>query len=245
MDKDILTKTGVALKQLDEAGRGLARIATLSAVDHDGDTYAPGAFAAADGAEQFVVVRDSHSRQGVSLGKARLYEEGDEALAAFALNLDTEAGREWHAALKFDLDAERSGGAPLQEWSYGFRILDAVQETRDGERVRVLKKLKVHEISPVVVGAGIGTATLALKSGLPFGQQIEAAIAALDDIAERAEDLAKLRAGDGRTLSKERLDRLALLTGKIGRVVAAGRADSEEAGRLAAGFARFQTRRHL
>ncbi|KKK55567.1 hypothetical protein LCGC14_3073240, partial [marine sediment metagenome] len=41
---EIEVKSGIEIKRLDAEGAGLARIATLSAVDEDGDTYAEGAF---------------------------------------------------------------------------------------------------------------------------------------------------------------------------------------------------------
>ncbi len=200
-------KSGIEIKRLDAKGAGLARIATLSAVDGDGDTYAPGVFG-----EQAVKVLAAHDWTTVPIGKARIFEDGDEALAEFQLNLDSPTAAEWHAALMFDLDAKRSGGRPLQEWSYGFQIIDAEPETRDGERVRVLKRLKVHEISPVVLGAGVGTATLALKAGRPFREQIAAVKAAVEEVAVRGTQVARLRAEDGREMSAERrkqLDELA------------------------------------
>ena len=57
------TKQGVLLKALDDAGHGLARIATLSAVDSDGDTYAPGAFG-----EQWAKILPAHDWRAVPLG---------------------------------------------------------------------------------------------------------------------------------------------------------------------------------
>jgi hypothetical protein len=51
----------------------------------------------------------------------------------------------------------------MQEWSYGFDVLDYDFTTIDGQRVRVLKKLKVYEVSPVLLGAGIGTRTVTVK----------------------------------------------------------------------------------
>lgn len=149
----------IEIKQLNEAGTGLARIATLSAVDSDGDTYAPGAFGGEKG--QTVKVLAAHDHRGVPLGKGRVFERGDEALAEFKLNLDTSTGSEWHSALKFDLDNPPA----TQEWSFGFRILDSAEEVREEEHVRVLKKLDVFEISPVVLGAGVNTRTLVAKDG--------------------------------------------------------------------------------
>lgn len=206
-------KFGVEIKALDDAGAGLARIATLSAIDADGDTYAPGAFG-----EQHAKVLAAHDWQTAPIGKARVFEQGDEALAEFRLNLETAAGREWHAALKFDIADQR----PLQEWSYGFQVIDAVHETRGEQRVRVLKKLRVFEVSPVVLGAGVGTATLDVKGSRPFAEQIEAAIAELDDLAGRAAEIAALRKEEGRELSAERLARLAAIKGRIEALLAAG-----------------------
>ena len=213
MDKNLILKTGV-IKELGDEGTGIARIAILSAIDSDGDTYLAGAFG-----EQHVKVLPAHNTGSVPLGRARIYEQGDEALAEFQLNLDTEAGREWHAALKFDFES----GNPLQEWSYGFRIVDASSDRRDGENVRVLKKLKVHEISPVVLGAGVGTATLSVKQrGGAFGDQIAAVAAELQDVTVRAQEIKALRAGDGRDLSAERRRQLEELKAQCSAIGAIG-----------------------
>lgn len=48
--------------------------------------------------------------------------------------------------------------------SYGYQVLDAVQEQRDGKYVQILKKLDVDEISPVLRGAGVGTGTLSMRN---------------------------------------------------------------------------------
>ncbi len=150
------TKLGVELKELDDKGAGLARIATLNVVDSDGDLTIPGAFG-----EQHAMVLPSHNWGSVPLGKARIFEQGDDALASFQLNLETAAGREWHSALKFDI----ADGKPLQEWSYGFSITDEGTEVRDEQPIRILKGLNVHEVSPVVLGSGVGTGTLSIKAG--------------------------------------------------------------------------------
>ena len=146
----------LTVQEMGESGKGLALIATLSEVDHDGDTYAKGAFA---WREQWCPLVSSHDRRAMPFGKARLYEEGDAAYAELHLNLDTQAGKEWHSALRFDLDTGKS----VQEWSFGFDTLDADYQIRGDGRVRVLKKLDVHEVSTVVRGAGKGTGTLMMK----------------------------------------------------------------------------------
>lgn len=146
---------GMSIEKMDEHGVGLARIATLSTVDKDGDTYAPGAFGPREKG-QWVPILPAHVRVAQPLGKALVYEQGDAALAELHFNLDTQDGREWHSALKFDLEK----GRPAQEYSYGFEVIEE-ERRRDG--VRVLKQLDVHEVSPVVRGAGEGTGTISLK----------------------------------------------------------------------------------
>ncbi len=68
----------IELKALNDDGTGLAQIATLSAVDHDNDTYAKGAFG-----DQQVQILAGHSWDGVPLGKGRVFEKGDHAFAEF------------------------------------------------------------------------------------------------------------------------------------------------------------------
>ena len=143
------------VKAMDDAGKGTAVIATLNVIDKDGDVTMPGAFG-----DQHAVVVPTHNWNHVPLGKATIREEGNEVLADFQLNLDIQAAREWHSALKFDL----ANGDALQEWSYGFTIKDSSIGDFDGESVRFLKSVDVHEISPVLLGAGEGTRTLAVKS---------------------------------------------------------------------------------
>ena len=148
----------LAIKEMDEKGRGLALLANMKDVDKDGDTYSKGAFSWKSGG-QWAPIVPAHNWKEMPFGKARVFEDGDEAIAELKLNLDTHAGRDWHAALKFDLET----GNPVQQWSYGYDVLDFANESRGGQKVRNLKKLNVLEVSPVIVGAGKGTRTLEMK----------------------------------------------------------------------------------
>lgn len=147
----------MTVKEMDDSGKGLALIANLSAIDHDGDTYQPGAFA---WKEQWAPLLTAHDRWVMPFGKTRVFEQGDAAYAELHLNLETQAGKDWHAALKFDL----ATGKAVQEWSFGYEVLDADFQIRGDDRVRVLKRLDVHEVSTVVRGAGLGTGTLSMKA---------------------------------------------------------------------------------
>lgn len=236
----------LTIKDMNDEGRGLAKIATLSAIDHDGDTYVAGAFGWKEGGHQWVSMLPAHNRTAMPFGKARVYEDGDAAYAELHLNLNSEAGREWHASLKFDL----AKGEAVQEWSYGFGVLDAGYEQRGEERIRVLKRLDVNEVSPVLRGAGVGTGTLSLKSRGSFGGQIDAVIAELEDIVERAGDVKALREADGRPMSAGRLEQLAALKQRLEALLTgdedgAAKAAAEELERLAGAFSTRAARRRI
>ena len=186
--------TRLELKEGDE-GTFTARIATLMVVDSDGDLTKSGAFP--EGKELLVSAYMHGSWMGaLPVGKAVIHEDGDEVIAEGSFNLSTETGKEHYEAVKFTGD--------LQEWSYGFLPLKWEDQTIEGQKVRVLTKVDPFEISPVLKGAGVGTATLAIKSendGLSFADQMEAALAAVNNMAERSKSLADLRRQEGRVFS--------------------------------------------
>jgi hypothetical protein len=207
------------VKELSDAGEGSAVIATLNVVDKDDDVTLPGAFGA-----QVAQVIPGHDWQHVPIGNTRIREVGNDVLADFRLNMGVAAAKDWHAALKFDLKS----GANLQEWSYGFSILDSSQGQHEGRQVRFLKALKVYEISPVLRGAGEGTRTLAMK-GRQFAEQIEAVTADVRDVIRRAEQLKELRSEEGRKLSPERVAQLKALSQEIGAFLKLCEAAANEA----------------
>ncbi|AEQ50761.1 HK97 family phage prohead protease [Pelagibacterium halotolerans] len=234
------TKT-LTVKEMDDKGHGLAKIATLSAVDHDGDTYEPGAFSWKSGGEQWAQILPAHNRSAMPLGKARVYEDGDAAFAELHLNLGSEAGKEWHSALKFDLEK----GVAIQEWSYGFETIDHSKEMREGQEIRVLKRLDVHEVSTVVRGAGVGTGTLSLKNRGGFAERIDQVIDEIDDIIERAGSIKGLREAEGRPMSAARIEQLARLKAKMDALLSGDDADADVAKSIAqaeAAAAAFFTR---
>ena len=188
-----------------EKGEGSAVIAQLNVIDLDGDVTVPGAFG-----KQDVNILPAHDTRAPRLGKGVLVEEDNLAIASFKFNLDDDAitAKEWYSALKFDM----ANGEPLQEWSYGFKVVDAEFGEFQGQQVRFLKTLEVHEISPVLRGAGVGTGTLALKNKkMTFKEQMEQATTALDVVTafvERSKSLADLKAKDGNSLSADKIETL-------------------------------------
>jgi hypothetical protein len=143
----------------DDAGAFTARIATLDVIDKDSDVTVSGAFL---GNDPVRVSRFNHSsavRDDLPVGVATIQEVGDQVIADGQLNLDTAGGRDLYDTLKF----EAKNGV-TSEWSYGFTVEESEDGEQDDQKVRFLKRLKAFEVSPVMRGAGMDTATLAVKT---------------------------------------------------------------------------------
>ena len=197
--------TGIELKK-DKPGKFTARFATLNVIDRDGDVTLAGAVP--DGKSVLISSYMHGSWSGaIPVGKGVIREVGEDVLVEGEFNLNTDSGKEHYEMIKF---------APeLQEWSYGFIVLELDKESvwKDNPRVwRVFKRLDVLEVSPVLRGAGVNTGVLSIKSeGQPFNSQAEAALAAVKDLVSRAKALAALRRGEGRDLSDTSQGKLAEL----------------------------------
>ena len=181
-----------------EPGTVVAQIATLNVVDRDGDVTLPGAF---DPKAHQRISLYNHSSAGMfgsrlPVGIGSIEEAGDKVIFTGQINLALADGQELHKALQFDA----MHGTP-SEWSYGFRILEAGEGEHEDQKVRFLKQLDVFEVSPVILGAGIGTETVAVKSGTPITEHAAAVESTLAGFVERVEARAKARAAEGRPLS--------------------------------------------
>lgn len=196
-----------SLKGDGDAGAVQAVFSTFNVVDKGGDIVLPTAFSHG----QQVPMTWAH-RWDVPVGKGTVLVEQDRAVFDGRFFLNTEAGKEAYATVK--------AMAELQEWSWGFRVLDASFEQRDGEYVRLIKKARVFEVSPVLVGEGEGTYTLGIKGNQPYADHAEAVLAAASGLVERSRSLADLRAKEGRTLSTANRTRLANLKESLASVLA-------------------------
>jgi phage head maturation protease len=133
-----------------------ARFATLGVKDLDGDVTEKGAF----GEQRVKVSAFNHSSwgHGLPVGIGEISEKGDEAIAELRFFMDTTHGRDHFETVK--------GLGELGEWSYGFDVAESRQPDEDERQKgirRVLKQVKVFEVSPVLRGAGVATATLGVK----------------------------------------------------------------------------------
>lgn len=229
----------LTIEAIDETGKGLARLGSLSATDHDEDTYDAGAFMWKGSDGQWAQVLPCHDWRAMPFGKARVYEDRDAILADFQLNLDCQSGQDWYAALKFDL----AQGQPIQEWSYGFNVVEADYQIRGDSRVRVLKRLDVMEISPVLRGAGIGTGTVALKNAALKDDRFAALVADLGALGDALK-------GEAAPLSATGVKQLGEIHAALGDALKAFEAEGAPAPDGAtdaalAGYLKSLSRRHL
>jgi len=193
-------------------GSFVARIATLNVRDKDNDITRPGAFT--EGKTVLVSAYMHGSWMGkLPVGKATIHEQGEEVIAEGQFNLKITEGRDTYEAVKF---------APeLQEWSYGFYPVEIEDGKDEEDGTRILIKVDEKEISPVLVGAGINTAVLAIKNkteGMPYIDEAETVLAAVNDLSERTKSLADLRLKEGRVLSTANRDRMKKLLNLLSEV---------------------------
>ena len=142
--------------KLDEGQEGQFRavFSRFNVVDHDGDVTLPGAF---EDGQKVRIAYWGHRWNDLPVGKGVIHANEEIAWVDGQFFLDTAAGLETYKTVK-NLEE-------LQEWSYGFDIVKSSHgEFEDLGEVRFLETLVVHEVSPVMLGAGIGTGTVDIKS---------------------------------------------------------------------------------
>lgn len=141
---------GLGSIEIKDATQGLiqAKFATFNVVDLDGDWTLPTAFEAGAKVKMSAFGHTSWRGQ-LPIGKGVIRLEKDFAFFDGQFFMNTVSGRESFETVKAMGD--------LQEFSYGYDVLQEGQLTDElklkGAR-RVLAKQLVHEISPVLVGAG-------------------------------------------------------------------------------------------
>jgi hypothetical protein len=200
----------VEVKDADK-GEVTAVFATLGVIDSDGDVTVKGAF---PNDVPVVISAYGHtSWQGAKpVGKGMIREVGDEAILEGQFFLDTVEGRDTFTVVK------ELGALGLQEWSYGYDPVKFSFGEHDGQRVRFLEELAVHEVSPVLKGAGVGTRVLTAKSGVKFVEHVESVVAEVEVLVERAAGVVALRAEKGKALSGASAEALTRLDGSLKRL---------------------------
>ncbi len=140
----------LALKADGLEGEVSAVVSTFNVVDSDNDVVLASAFT--DG--QAVPMVWSHNWD-LPVGKGVIRVQADRAVFEGRFFTDTTAGLDAYRTVK--------NMAELQEYSWGFQILEAENGSHDGRAVRFIKRSEVFEVSPVLVGANRQTYTLDIK----------------------------------------------------------------------------------
>lgn len=184
----------VEIKDADK-GEISAVFATYNVVDHDGDVTLPGAFT--DGAPVTISAYGHKSWEGLlPVGRGVIRADGEKAWLEGRFFLNTTAGRDTFEVVKELKD--------LQEFSYGYDAEEFSYGDHEGRQVRFLRKQLVHEVSPVLKGAGIGTRVLGVKNAnIKFADEAQAVVAAVRALSDRAADVMAKRQEKGKALGAD------------------------------------------
>jgi hypothetical protein len=189
----------------EDKGEVAAIFSTLNVIDKDGDVTRPGAFD--DGAKLVISAYGHTSWSGaLPVGSGQIRVTKTEAIMDGQFFLDTGDGADTFTTVK------RLAADGLGEWSYGYDPLKYSFGEFQEQSVRFLDKLFVHEVSPVLLGAGVDTRTLTAK-GMRFGDHGQALITEIDDFLDRA-----LRAAKGKPPREESAALLRQVDEKIKRL---------------------------
>lgn len=223
----------VSLKQMkfEEDGTFKALFAPFNNVDKQGDLTLPGAF----GRQNVIISSYDHGSWtgALPVGKGVIYDGEDGGIVEGKFFLDTTGGKDTYNTVKQLGD--------LQEWSYALPEIESETMTINEQTVRVLKRIRVNEVSPVLMGAGNGTRTLAIKSGASFVEDVERMMISAENVIDRLKGrvdnrLAVLRNPSATDLkrAREMKDRFEEMARNLGELI-------EQNDAYTAALSRFET----
>ncbi len=192
--------------KLSEEGAVLVAFSRLNAIDKEGDVTLPGAIPTKDVAMS--AFNHASWEGALPVGRGTVKEQGDLGVFSGSFFMQTDQGRNAYHTIKAMAD--------LQEWSYGYRVLDGGPIQWEGKSAFALRKLDIHEVSPVLKGMGNSTATLAIKSGspgpdAPYADHLAWVSDEVEALITRSKDRADWRAKEGRVLSSANRTSLATI----------------------------------
>ena len=193
--------------KLDSQGEGTfeAVFATMNVIDSDRDITEPGAF----GKQEVILSQYNHGSWGggekaLPIGVGVIFERGEEAIVQGEFDMSDPAAVKTYKKMKYLTEKGRT-----QKFSYSLPEIDYEIRDVDGERMRILKKIKVNEVSPVLMGAGVNTRLLDIKTGVENGQRLTDHIkSVLDDVkevTERLQAVKDMREQKGKEISPDTL----------------------------------------
>lgn len=202
-----MTPARVQVKNADE-GFVEAVFATLNVIDKDGDVILPGAITEGT---KVAVSAYGHSSWGgeLPIGKGTIHEVGDELVAKLGFFMETSHGRDAFHTVK--------GLEEMGEWSFSLQEITSTDGEWQGKQANIISRIgAIKEVSPVFVGAGVNTRTLATKGAdLKFSEHCEAVLAAVKALRTRASEVVALRAEKGKSLGDDATKQLTALVGEL------------------------------
>jgi HK97 family phage prohead protease len=194
----------------DQPGHIVIKFSRLNDRDKDNDVTVPGAF----GNQRVLLSVYNHGTsigkgaEALPIGKGEISEIGDIAVFDGDFFLDTQSSIDHYRTLKNTGD--------LQEYSYSFDVTQkSFGKWKDGVDVRFIEKSKVYEVSPVLVGAGNDTETMAIKNAdkstlidgaksKQYKEHAELVLEACADFVKRSQSIADLRTEEGKEAASEK-----------------------------------------
>jgi len=197
--------------KIDADGIFSAVFATMNVIDHDRDMTLNGAF----GSQKVIVSQYNHGSwsegaKALPIGVGTIREQGDLAIIDGEFNIGNDDGKKTYETIKW-LDSK----GQAQEWSYALPEIDYEFREIDGESIRILKRIKVGEVSPVIMGAGIDTRLLSIKSkdtkALKLADHISELKLGVDALVERLKEIKTLRDAKGKNISETTIENVIVL----------------------------------
>ena len=211
---DILKTDKVEHKQfapelkLDSQGEGTfeAVFATLNVIDSDRDITELGAF----GRQDVILSQYNHGswdrgEKALPLGIGVIFERGEEAIVQGEFDMSDEAAVKTYKKMKYLTEKGRT-----QEFSYSLPEIDYEIRDVDGECVRILKKIRVNEVSPVLMGAGVNTRILDIKAtgGKKLIDHISDVLDDVKEVTERLQTVKDMREQKGKEIAPDTLQKM-------------------------------------
>ena len=152
MDRKDFTATATLKASAGAADEGTleATFSRFGVIDRDGDVV----LASAVPTNTDIMMVWNH-RWDMPIGRGVIRNDGQRAIFSGRFFLETTAGMEAYKTVK------ASGN--LQQYSWGFQVLDSEWGNKDGRKVRFIKQTLPIEVSPVLIGSNQHTGTLQIK----------------------------------------------------------------------------------
>ena len=199
-----------------DLGEVRAVISVFNTVDSQGHVTLPGSFP--DGKE--VDILWQHDRWVLPVGQGTISQDEKNAYLDGRFFLDTTKGKDAFIVVKEN--GER------RQWSYAYEIEKSHEGTfgdDDDRTVLFFDKIDVFEASPVLVGSNTRTRTLGVKDGvleispeMKLDDHAEAVFEAVAGLIDRTEEIAALRASDGRKLGAKHIERIETLVARMSAI---------------------------